>query len=41
LYCWLLAKQSNGTYKLRIEDTDTARSSKIYEKDFMDSFHWF
>lgn len=41
LYCWLLAKQSNGTYKLRIEDTDVVRSTKIYEKEILDSFHWF
>lgn len=41
LYCWLLAKQSNGTYKLRIEDTDLARSTKIFEKDILDSFQWF
>lgn len=41
LYCWLLAKQSWWTYKLRIEDTDRARSTKIFEKDILDSFHWF
>ncbi len=41
LYCWLLAKQSNWKYKLRIEDTDLARSTKIYEQEILDSFHWF
>ncbi len=41
LYCWLLAKQTNGQYKLRIEDTDLARSTKIYEQEILDSFRWF
>jgi glutamyl/glutaminyl-tRNA synthetase len=37
----LLAKQTNGQYKLRIEDTDLARSTKIYEQEILDSFRWF
>jgi len=40
LYCWLLAKQHNWVYKLRIEDTDQARSTKLFEDSMIDSFRW-
>lgn len=41
LYCRLLARKTDGIYKLRIEDTDRARSTKVFENDILDAFHWF
>lgn len=41
LYCWLLAKQDNGKFLLRIEDTDQARSTKLFEEWIIDSLRWF
>jgi glutamyl-tRNA synthetase len=40
LYNYLLARHTGGTYVLRIEDTDTARSTKEYERDIIDTLHW-
>lgn len=39
-YNWIFAKQNNWKFILRIEDTDTERSTKIYEKNIMDSMEW-
>jgi len=37
LYSFLMARQhSDGKYILRIEDTDTARSTKVFEQDMID-----
>jgi len=40
LYNYLAARHSGGTYVLRIEDTDDARSSVEYERDIIDNLHW-
>lgn len=40
LYNYLFAKQNNGTYILRSEDTDKARSKKEYEDGFLELFKW-
>jgi glutamyl-tRNA synthetase len=40
LYNYLAAKQAGGTYVLRIEDTDTARSTVEFEADIIDNLHW-
>lgn len=40
LFCYLFAKQKNGKYILRIEDTDKERSKKEYEDDIISSFEW-
>ena len=40
LYCWLLAKQNNWKFILRIEDTDTARSTKFFEEDIIQWLKW-
>lgn len=40
LYNYLLARHVSGTYVLRIEDTDTARSTEAYERDIIDNLHW-
>jgi glutamyl-tRNA synthetase len=40
LYNYLAARHSGGTYVLRIEDTDDARSSVEYERDIIDGLHW-
>lgn len=40
LYCQLLAQQTNWKFLLRFEDTDQARSTKLYEESMMDSFKW-
>jgi glutamyl-tRNA synthetase len=40
LYNYLAAKQAGGTYVLRIEDTDTARSTVDFEADIIDNLHW-
>ncbi len=36
LYAWAYAKHNNGTFVLRIEDTDTTRSTKASEKTITD-----
>jgi len=35
LYSWLLARKNNWKFILRIEDTDTARSTKFFEEDII------
>ena len=40
LYNYLAARQAGGTYVLRIEDTDTARSTVEFEADIIDNLHW-
>ncbi|MFZ2832068.1 MAG: glutamate--tRNA ligase family protein, partial [Minisyncoccia bacterium] len=40
LYSWLYAKQHNGTFVLRIEDTDKERSTKEFENNIIDGLHW-
>lgn len=39
LYCRLLARQNNGKFLLRIEDTDQARSTVLYEEAMIDSLN--
>jgi glutamyl-tRNA synthetase len=40
LFNYLFARHTNGTFVLRLEDTDQARSSIAYEKDILDGLHW-
>lgn len=40
LFNYLLTKQHNGTFVLRIEDTDKQRSTKEYEKDILEGLQW-
>jgi nondiscriminating glutamyl-tRNA synthetase len=40
LYNYLYAKQNNGKFILRIEDTDKERSKKEFEDDIVESFKW-
>jgi glutamyl-tRNA synthetase len=40
LYNYLTARHLGGTYVLRIEDTDTARSTADFERDILDNLHW-
>jgi glutamyl-tRNA synthetase len=40
LYNFLAARHVDGTYVLRIEDTDTARSTVEFERDIIDNLHW-
>ena len=40
LYAWLLAKQANGQFLLRIEDTDRARHVASAEQHIQDSLRW-
>jgi glutamyl-tRNA synthetase len=40
LYNYLAAKRAGGTYVLRIEDTDAARSTVDFEADIIDNLHW-
>lgn len=40
LYNFLFARHTGGTYVLRIEDTDTARSTTEFERDIIDNLHW-
>jgi len=40
LFNWLFAKNQNGTFILRIEDTDLERSDPKYEKDILESLSW-
>ncbi|MBU6500940.1 MAG: glutamate--tRNA ligase [Patescibacteria group bacterium] len=37
---WLFARQHNGTFVLRIEDTDKERSKKEYEEDLFLGLRW-
>jgi glutamyl-tRNA synthetase len=40
LFNFLFARQNNGTYILRSEDTDKERSRKEYEDEFLEIFDW-
>jgi glutamyl-tRNA synthetase len=40
LFNYLVARHTGGTFILRLEDTDQARSSIAYEKDILDGLHW-
>ena len=40
LYNYLTARHVGGTYVLRIEDTDVARSTADFERDIIDNLHW-
>jgi nondiscriminating glutamyl-tRNA synthetase len=40
LYNFLFARRHGGTYVLRIEDTDVARSTVEQEQDIIDNLHW-
>ncbi len=40
LYNYLTARHAGGTYALRIEDTDVARSTEDFERDIIDNLHW-
>ncbi len=40
LFNFLFARHIGGTFILRLEDTDVARSSLAYEKDILDGLHW-
>ena len=40
LFNWLYAKKENGTFLLRIEDTDIERSKEHYSKDIFDGLKW-
>jgi glutamyl/glutaminyl-tRNA synthetase len=40
LYNYLFARQNNGNFLIRVEDTDKARSKKEYEENMFESMHW-
>ncbi len=40
LFSYIFAKQNEGKFLLRIEDTDAARSKKEYEDNIIDSLKW-
>lgn len=40
LFNYLFAKKQNGTFIIRIEDTDKARSKPEYETEILDSLAW-
>lgn len=40
IFAYLYARQNNGTFVLRIEDTDKARSTTQYENNILDSLKW-
>jgi glutamyl-tRNA synthetase len=40
LFNWLYARHHEGTFILRIDDTDRARSTEIFEEDILDSLRW-
>jgi len=40
LYNYLAARHAGGTYVLRIEDTDAARSTVEFERDIIDNLHF-
>ena len=40
LFNFLFARHTGGTFVLRLEDTDVARSTEAYEKDILDGLHW-
>lgn len=40
LFAYIFARQNNGKFVLRIEDTDKERSKKEYEDNIIDSLDW-
>ncbi len=40
LFNYLVARHSGGTFVLRLEDTDVARSTSAFETDILDGLHW-
>ena len=40
LFNWLFAKQHNGQFFLRIEDTDRVRSKEEFTEQICDSLNW-
>ncbi|KAL3916334.1 MAG: hypothetical protein SGPRY_006864 [Prymnesium sp.] len=40
LFSWLAAKQAGGDFLIRVEDTDTARSTKESEQSVLDDLTW-
>lgn len=40
LFNWLFARHNNGSFMLRIEDTDRERSMPEYQQSILDSFAW-
>ena len=40
LFNWLFARQKEGVFVLRIEDTDVERSAAEYEKSLIDDLRW-
>lgn len=40
LFNWLFARHSNGTFLLRIEDTDLERSRQEYLESILEAFSW-
>ena len=40
LFNYLFARHTGGTFVLRLEDTDVARSTPAFEKDILDGLHW-
>lgn len=40
LFNWLFARQNDGKFILRIEDTDVERSNPEYEKDILEGIKW-
>lgn len=40
VFNWLFAKRHKGTFILRIEDTDAARSEKKYMTQLIEDLHW-
>ncbi len=40
LFNYLFARHVGGTFLLRLEDTDVARSTTAFERDILDGLHW-
>ncbi len=40
LFNYLFARRVGGTFILRLEDTDVARSTAAFERDILDGLHW-
>jgi glutamyl-tRNA synthetase len=40
LFNFLFARHVSGTFILRLEDTDQARSTEAFERDIIDGLHW-